>query len=162
MPIINFYIHPFFLIPVTLAIGFAVGVIVGFFSYSKAVQIELRKRMEYERYDLKAINRLAESRREKRRQYRDILVSIKAPVLDTAGIPALGENVIFAAELLDLSRHGMAVLSPYYIPKGVDIETSCYDKKISFPYRPAKIRYTILTPKGLRIGMQFFKPLDIV
>lgn len=145
-----------------LVIGFILGTLVGFSSYGTMAQNEIRNRLAKERYDAKPLTPFSESRREKRLRIDAYpLVSIKAPVLDSAGVPTVNEELIFPAHLTDISRNGCAIISTTYLQKGLDIQIACNDARIGFGYRPAEVRNISLTPRGVRIGLQFFKPLNL-
>ncbi len=119
--------------------------------------------MEFERYDKKEISWLAETRSETRKKIvTQTSVSIRAPVFDSAGIPVPGEENIFAADLLDFSRGGISILSGSFLPKNSLVRAGCTSKEICFEYSQAKVVYVNMLPNGLRIGLQFTKPINII
>lgn len=139
------------------AFAFAGGTVFGFVSFNYAARIEIRKRIE-QGYAARTMTWLAECRAEERKQPTDqVLVSVRAPILDSAGVPTESEENIFTAVLLDLSRKGAGLFSQHFLPAGLNIQIACNSKHVSFPYRLCKVRDIVLTPKGLRIGVEFFK-----
>ncbi|MFA4980871.1 MAG: hypothetical protein WC592_00150 [Candidatus Omnitrophota bacterium] len=153
----SFYLIPFFFI-----IGVAAGVFLAFVLFDKAARTALRKRIESGKPASRLENWVSSTRDSERRIISGVLVSIKAPVFDAAGIAAIGEEVMFSADLADISASGASAFSQYFVPVDTDIEISCSEKKYAFPYRPAKVRNIVLTQKGLKIGLQFFEKLNIV
>ena len=157
--------HPSILIMLALfvfVIGFVVGLIIGFAAFGSVAKAELRNRLSTTSPEQKNPSIYTEMRTEKRFSipYPPV-VSVKAPVLDSAGVPLIGEDIVFGADLLDMSKHGASILSKQFLPKGLVIEIASSDKKISFDYRRAEIRNLSLSGRGIKIGVQFFELMDM-
>lgn len=126
--------HPSILILLTIfvfAIGFVTGLIIGFAAFGSIAKADIRNRLNVERPEQKNPTIYTEMRSEKRFTIPyPPLISIKAPVLDSAGVPIIGEEDVFGSELIDISRHGASILSKKFLPKGLVIEIASSDKKI--------------------------------
>ena len=161
-----------------VALGVLVGMPLGFHSLTYFVKKEMRRRLERAKYNEEPINFLCDSRSEKRdeaekfyaslreqgKKVSRMLVDIKAPVLDAAGVALENEEATITADLLNISHNGVAVLSKYFLPIGLDVRISCKGEKTGFEYRRAEVRYVIFQKQGfqagLQIGLQFFEPLQ--
>ncbi|MFC1594168.1 hypothetical protein ACFL38_02455 [Candidatus Omnitrophota bacterium] len=159
---------------VGVGIGLLIGIPVGFLSVSAAVKSAIRKRLASKKYDENPIDFLSDTRRESRIDIKDLLkemveqgegmnriiIDIRAPMFDAAGFPLENEELKFNAELVTISRHGAAVIAFSFLPVGVNVKITCKTKKIDFEERDAQVRYVVLGEKGLRVGFEFFKPLE--
>jgi hypothetical protein len=146
-----------------MVIGFLSGIIFFLSFYSYKVKLNIRTRLESEKYDkLHVVDKDADTRAEKRQVINYMPVNIDAPVLDTAGVPVVEERQKIAANLIDISSRGAAILSPYFVPKDIVILVSCAERKLSFSLQEAQVRDVTLTNAGIRIGVQFLRPLRIV
>ena len=158
MPTIE--ISSFFMLPLILAIGFFMGAVVGFLSFNRAAQIALRKRIESAHYASKPIDWISESRRAKRTNVMNVLVSVVAPVLDAAGVAAANDTITFISYLIDISPTGAGFLGNYFLPVGTNIRIACAEKNMAFPYREAKVCYDRIASNGIRIGVEFLEALE--
>jgi len=144
---------------VGMAIGLVIGIPIGALFFTQASQIEIRKRLERGRYNSTPINIFAESRREKRFPVRDIVVNVRAPVLDSAGFESMNEEAHFFADVIDFTPKGLSMLSPSYVSVGTTIYLTCESRKYNFVNRSARVRYIILAHRGIRVGLEFHEPL---
>jgi hypothetical protein len=144
-------------------IGFLLGLGAFLLFFSYKVKLNIRKRLQFERYDLKKpVDWLSETRQERRQQIESLPVNIRAPVLDAAGIPVINEEIRFQAILTELSSRGATIISPYFIPLNVIALISCGERKLTFPLQEARVKDLSLEPHGVRIGLQFLKPLRVL
>ncbi len=143
-------------------ISLIAGIFIGFFGLEAGSKRELRQRLEPEAGKAKVSEkRLVEFRREKREpaDYPEVL--IRAPVLDSAGVVAESETREFSAVMVNVTRHGMAIISQQFLSVGLDIEVACKIPKYCFSFRGAEVKHVTVLPKGLKIGLQMFDPLDM-
>jgi len=143
-----------------LAIGIVIGVFLGFSSIDFKTKSEIRKRMTSRKYNEKPLNTLAECREELRNIVQGVSMGIIAPILDTAGV-ATEEEFKFVAELLDISEHGACILSKHFLTPGITIHVQCVDTDLHFPLVPAQIRHISLAERGIKLHLQFYKPIII-
>jgi hypothetical protein len=142
-------------------IGFAcflAGVFLGGVFFESASKAELRKRFD-EAYDIKP-STFSESRLIKRHPI-IIQAKIKAPTLDSAGIPTESEQFECIARITDISKNGIGVLSDRFFKKGLVLQISCDDKMLQLKDRKAQVRNVSVKPNGIRTGLEFIVPLEV-
>ena len=147
----------------SLAFGVVIGSFLGSLSVDHKLKREIRKRLELEWYGAIPITRLADTRREPRiPMLEKVTVEVRAPVLDSAGIPLVGEEIKFSARMVDVSKHGVGMFAQHFLQPGMDVEVACSDKAMNFPSKKAEVRYSVSKNKGLRIGLELFEPIESV
>ena len=162
-------------VAVGAGLGLLVGIPVGFSIMTGHIKHSIRKRVEKKIGTNEPISYISDTRKEARvdikslivnmldksKQVDHLLVDIRVPVLDAAGIPIINEEKRVTAKMVNISTQGASIISDTFIPVGLDIMIACKSKKLSFEYRDAEVRYVILEKEGLRMGVQFFEPIDI-
>ncbi|MEI8176751.1 MAG: hypothetical protein WCG78_07805 [Candidatus Omnitrophota bacterium] len=153
------------LLAVTSIASFAVGALASFFLFftvfSRAVKLAIRKRLERGRYDAEPIDRLSDTRAAARESMDFFPALIKAPILDSAGAVTADDDQAMNVFLVEISKLGATVLSQTFVPVGLPVMISCSERKLSFALRDAQVVNVKIGEHGLRIGLQFLKPLDI-
>ncbi len=151
-------------ITVIVSWGFVVGFLSSLFlfftAFSQAVKLNIRKRLQAEKYDHQRVDFLSETREADRKPVSNLPVTIKMPELDSAGVTYADEEVTFIGMLCDISAKGATIITRRFVPVGVTMLISCNEKKLNFPLWQAEIKNINISNIGLRVGIQFLKPLS--
>ena len=139
-----------------------IGILIGFSALDYNAKKEFRQRIEGEAGKPGGpAGKFMESRKEKRGPVNYPEVLVRAPVVDSAGVADARETMQFSAVMINVSRHGMAIISHQFLPVGLDIEITCRDPKYRFPFQRAEVKHVNVMAKGLKIGLQMFEAIDI-
>ena len=143
--------------------GVIIGVIIGYMSYDHAIEKSPEKGTKRRAGDRrrKVYNKKTKKvEAEERRVTHYAVAEIRAPILDSAGVVMENEEMRFSAQLIDISRRGAGIISQNFLKIGLDIQFACSGEKLDVGFRPAQVRNVTLRPNGVRIGIQFFEPIE--
>jgi hypothetical protein len=135
---------------------FLAGVFSGGIFFEYLSKSELRKRLEGE--DSFKLSKFSESRRETRKRV-NIQAQVLAPVLDSAGILMESEQITCMVKIIDISRHGIGIISDRFFKKGLVLKISCRSETLQLTDKEAQARNFSVSPKGIRTGLEFLVPL---
>ncbi len=142
-------------------IGIIIGIIIGVNAIDQWGKRQFREKIGNNKKKSNVVNKLIDPRNEKRTLTHHAKAEIRAPVLDDAGVATDGQTT-FNAGVIDVSEHGISIISQHFLKIGLSIEIRSQDNsgKTSFPFKDAEVRNIKVTSRGLQIGLQFLKPLD--
>lgn len=149
---------------VTFIVGIIVGVIIGYLSYERAFNKETKDGTERRVGDKRRWKQLNKKTAAIEEEQRTIvhhgIADIKAPLLDSAGIVMENEEVSFSAQVINVSRRGVAIIAQHFLKVGLNIQIAFRTEKKEIPLRKAQVRNVTLWPNGLRIGLEFLEALE--
>lgn len=140
----------------TAIMAFLAGFMAGYTFVEKKKKVQLRRRLDDMLKYQKSYN-YEETRKEPRQQAIG-MCEIISPVLDSAGATTSEEEKI-AAPLMNISRHGCAIISRQFIKTGLNVLIKMKIEGQSFGPKKAEVRYTHPSSRGLQIGFEFEEPL---
>lgn len=156
------FLHSIVLLGV-FALGIFLGTFLGFKIMDLNLKTEVRRRIEKERYDEIPVTDLSNTRREERVTVAAVKARVRVVQHAMFGtvVHQNPEEEFFEVMIVNISRHGAAILSPSFIPVGVGIQIACADREVGFAERSAMVRSVAATPRELRIGIEFRESLKI-
>ncbi len=145
---------------ISFIVGSIIGMVIGYSSLDYTAKQELRKRLEGAKSGtLQQAHDEISPRGEERQKVPPTTAHIRAPILDSAGIPVENEEKKYDVELVGLSQKGASVISQHFFKLGLNVFIACRGERVAFDFRRAQIRNAALTDRGIRIGIEFFEPL---
>jgi hypothetical protein len=141
-------------------IGMVIGIIIGITALHQLGKCQFREKINNEIKMSKVANKIINPRQDKRNSVHYLNPEIIAPILDGVGT-ATRETMKFNAVAVNISQNGIALISQYFLKPGLTVKICSKGnaEKIHFSLIDAEVRNINITPRGLKIGLQFLKPL---
>lgn len=143
---------------ITGLIGVIIGLIIGVTALDYLGKCQFRKRNESK--IAKLANKIISPGQNEQVPTHYTNAEIRTPILDNAGVTT-DEQTTFNAPVVNISKKGIAIISQHFLKPGltIKIRSKGDEEKIGFPFIDAEVKNIDITPQGLKIELQFLKPL---